>query len=311
MFKRAMLEAEIEQRFQPGVAMGSFVLTDEEFRLFQHLVRDQTGINLGDHKRALLCARLSKRLRQHGLTRFQDYYDYLTTLDPDRKELRQMINAITTNKTDFFRERHHFDFLRQVVFPTLRDRWAHTGERGVRVWSAGCATGEEPYTIAIVLKEAMGSSCGWDIRILASDIDTDVLAAADAGIYPEEKIAAIAPELRRRYFERGQEAQEGLVRVKQELRKLITFRTMNLLDTHWPIQIRFDCIFCRNVTIYFDKPTQRQVVERFGRYLKDDGFLFVGHSESLFGVSDLYEHAGGTVYRKVAPPTRRIGIGER
>lgn len=306
-----MLEEEVDQRFQTGVAMGPFVLTDEEFRLFQRLVRDQTGINLGEHKRALLCARLAKRLRQHGLTRFRDYYDYLTTLDPDRKELRQMINAITTNKTDFFRERHHFDFLRQVVFPALRDRGARTRERRVRVWSAGCATGEEPYTIAIVLKEAVGSSNGWDIRVLASDIDTDVLATADAGIYPEEKIATIAPELRRKYFERGQEAKEGLVRVKQELRELITFRTMNLLDTYWPIQIKFDCIFCRNVTIYFDKPTQRQVVERFGRYLNDDGFLFVGHSESLFGVSDLYEHAGGTVYRKVSPPTRWTGIGER
>lgn len=306
-----MLEEEVAQRFQTGVAMGPFVLTDEEFRLFQHLVRDQTGINLGEHKRALLCARLAKRLRQHGLTRFRNYYDYLMTMDPDGKELRQMINAITTNKTDFFRERHHFDFLRQVVFPGLRDRGAHTGERRVRVWSAGCATGEEPYTIAIVLKEAMGSAYGWDIRVLASDIDTDVLATAEAGIYPDEKIATIAPELQRRYFERGKEAQEGLVRVKQELRELITFRVMNLLGTYWPIQIRFDCIFCRNVTIYFDKPTQRQVVERFGGYLKDDGFLFVGHSESLFGVSDLYEHVGGTVYRKASPQTRWTGIGER
>lgn len=301
----------MEQRSQTDVSVGSFVLTDQEFRLFQHLVREQTGINLGEHKRALLCARLAKRLRRRGLTRFLDYYHYLTALDQDGKELRQMINAITTNQTDFFRERHHFDFLRQVVLPGIRDRAESTGDRKVRIWSAGCATGEEPYTIAIVLKEALGSTYGWDIRVLASDIDTDVLAKAEAGIYPEEKIVAMAPELRRRYFERGHEAQEGLVRVKPELRELISFRMLNLMDPEWPVRVRFDGIFCRNVTIYFDKPTQREVVERFGGYLKDDGFLFVGHSESLFGVSELYEHVGGTVYRKVAAPTRRTGIGKR
>src|SRR5574337_671926 len=216
------------EHHRPGVGslpqpVSEFTISDQEFRLFQDLVKAHTGIALTEHKRNLVCSRLSKRLRGLGLTSFQRYYDYLNA-EAGEAELENFVNAITTNKTDFYRENWHFKFLEQEIVPALKARVARGGERRIRIWSAGCSSGEEPYTIAITLREAIESLLAWDIRILASDIDTEVLA--------------------------------------REVRNLVTFRRINLLEEPWPIRTVFDCIFCRNVIIYFDKPTQHRLMQR-------------------------------------------------
>lgn len=273
-------------------------ISDQEFRLFQELVRTHTGIALTEQKRNLVSSRLGRRLRALGLASFKGYYDYLTAAE-GQDELENFINAITTNKTDFYREQQHFEFLGKEILPTWKAQAARTGERRIRIWSAGCSTGEEPYTIAITLRESLENLLAWDVRILASDIDTQVLAQAAQGIYPAERVAEIPRPILERYFLRGVGAQAGLVRVTKELRTLVTFRRINLLEEPWPIRTQFDCIFCRNVIIYFDKPTQSRLMERFATYLKTDGYLFLGHSESLYGVSDRFAFLRNTIYRKI------------
>jgi len=272
-------------------------LTDQEFRLFQQIIHAETGIFLGEHKRELVRSRLSRRVRAHGLTSFQAYYDGLTSggLGPD--ERAQMHNAITTNKTDFYREKAHFDFLAGEVLPALKARAARSGERRLRIWSAGCSTGEEPYTIAITLSEALGNLLTWDARILASDLDTDVLARAQAAIYPLERVQDVPEPQITRHFLRGVGAQAGQVQAGKALRDLVTFRRINLLDEPWPIRTRFDCVFCRNVLIYFDKPTQRRLVDRFADVLVEGGYLFLGHSESLYGMSRRFMVLRNTINR--------------
>lgn len=290
------------EHHRPGVGslpqpVSEFTISDQEFRLFQDLVKAHTGIALTEHKRNLVCSRLSKRLRGLGLTSFQRYYDYLNA-EAGEAELENFVNAITTNKTDFYRENWHFKFLEQEIVPALKARVARGGERRIRIWSAGCSSGEEPYTIAITLREAIESLLAWDIRILASDIDTEVLVRAAQAIYPEERVAEIPRPLLERYFRQGTGAQAGLVQVTREVRNLVTFRRINLLEEPWPIRTVFDCIFCRNVIIYFDKPTQYRLMQRFATYLKDDGHLFLGHSESLYGISDQFAFLHHTIYRK-------------
>ncbi len=277
--------------------LWELTISDQEFRLFQELVAAETGIALTEHKRNLVCSRLGRRLRALGLASFRRYYDFLTA-DAGQGELENFINAITTNKTDFYRERLHFEFLGSVVLPALKARAARTGERRIRIWSAGCSSGEEPYTIAFTLREGIESLLTWDIRILASDIDTQVLAQAARGIYPAERAAEVPGPILKRYFLRGVGDQAGHVRVAREMRNLVTFRRINLLEQPWPIRAVFDCIFCRNVIIYFDKPTQRLLMGRFANCLKDDGYLFLGHSETLHGVSDRFVFLRNTIYRK-------------
>ncbi|MCZ7626127.1 MAG: chemotaxis protein CheR [Candidatus Methylomirabilota bacterium] len=272
-------------------------ISDQEFRLFQDLVKAHTGIALTEHKRNLVCSRLGKRLRTLRLTSFQRYYDYLCA-ETGQAELEHFVNAITTNKTDFYREQPHFDFLAQELVPAWKTRAARTGERRIRIWSAGCSTGEEPYTIAITLRQAMDNLLGWDVRILASDIDTEVLVRAAQGVYTADRVAEIPKPTLERYFRRGKGAHEGLVQVAPEARNPVTFRRINLQEEPWPIRTHFDCIFCRNVIIYFDKPTQHRLMERFAAYLTDDGHLFLGHSESLYGMGDQFLPLRNTIYRK-------------
>jgi len=285
-------------------ASSEFTISDQEFRLFQELVKGSTGIALTDHKRNMVSSRLSKRLRALGLPSFQAYHDYLIA---EPAEMENFVNAITTNKTDFYREKHHFDFLEREIMPALKARAARTGERKIRIWSAGCSSGEEPYTIAITLREAIENLSAWDVRILASDIDTEVLTRSAKATYPEERVGEIPRPLLKRSFLQGTGEQAGLVQVAQEVRNLVTFRRINLLEEPWPIRTVFDCIFCRNVIIYFDKPTQQRLMERFATHLKDDGHLFLGHSESLYGLSDQFAFLRNTIYRKrggyeLAPP---------
>ena len=278
---------------------AEFSISDQEFHSIQGLVKDRTGIALSDHKRSLVVARLGKRLRILGFATFRQYYEHVTG-GAGSGELENFVNAITTNKTDFFRERAHFEFLTREVVPALKRRALQTGERRVRIWSAGCSTGEEAYTIALTLCEALGSLLTWDVRILASDIDTNVLAQGSAGVYSVERAAEIPLPLLHRYFLKGSGVQAGQVKVGRAIHPLVTFRRINLLEEPWPIRTTFDCVFCRNVIIYFDKPTQSRLMYRFADFVRDDGYLFLGHSESLHGVCDRFSFLRNTVYRKIA-----------
>jgi chemotaxis protein methyltransferase CheR len=272
-------------------------ISDQEFHQIQRLVKESTGIALSEHKRSLVVSRLGKRLRALALTSFRGYTEYLTGPD-GAGEWEQFVNAITTNKTDFYREPVHFEFLGQEVLGGLKTRASRGGDRRLRIWSAGCSTGEEPYTIAITVRDALGSLLTWDARILASDIDTKVLEQAARGIYTAERAAEVPPAILRRHFLRGSGSQAGLVKVAPETQGLVTFRRINLLETPWPIRTTFDCIFCRNVIIYFDRPTQERLMRQFAELLRDDGYLFLGHSESLHGVCDQFEFLRNTIYRK-------------
>jgi chemotaxis protein methyltransferase CheR len=273
-------------------------LSDREFQLFRTLIATHSGIAFGPHKRALLQARLGRRLRTLGLATFADYHRLLIEGDPQGEELVRFINAVTTNKTHFYREAHHFAYLAERWAPAVVGRASRGGQRAVRIWSAGCSTGEEPYTIAMTLADALPHSGGWSVRILASDIDTDVLKRAAAGIYSIDAAGAIPPAALKRHFLRGTGTGRGLMRVRPALQSLVTFRRINLLEAPWPVGASFDVIFCRNVLIYFDRPTQQRVLERLAGCLKDDGVLVLGHSEGILGMMNGLRHVGHTIYHK-------------
>lgn len=281
--------------------MDDLQLTETEFHLFRELIYKRAGITLSEAKRQMVRTRLQKRLRHYGLERFQPYYDLVQAQGENGEELEVLINCITTNKTDFFREPHHFEHIAQHILPELARR-AKQGEIAPRlkIWHAGCSTGEEPYTLGITLSEAFAKiGGGWDYRQLASDIDTDVLAKAERGVYDSERTSAIPPDLLKRYFRRGAGDKSDFAQVKQELRERITFRQINFQEEVWPITpgTQFDIIFCRNVIIYFDKPMQKRLFARFEKLLRPGGWLFIGHSESLLGLSDSFQSLGRTMYQ--------------
>jgi chemotaxis protein methyltransferase CheR len=292
-----MVEAHPATKPTLGVAADSgLTITDSEFRQLREFIHAHTGIALSDYKRALVCSRLAKRLRYHGLRHYADYYQLLTCGDPQGQELAAMINAITTNKTEFFREPHHFRFLAEEVFTAWRQDPNRT--RPLRLWSAATATGEEAYSLAITALEAMPSFNEHDIRILATDIDTEVLARAASGVYTLEQASRRIPrELLHRYFFKGRGAHEGEVMAKPVLKSLIHFAHLNLLDDPWPMQGPFDVILCRNVLIYFDKPTQQKLFRRLGTILRKDGYLLLGHSEAMHGLSDHFQAVGHSIYQ--------------
>lgn len=282
---------------------GLLQISDREFRQLRELIHAHTGIVLADHKRALVCSRLSKRLRHHGLRRFADYYTLVTEGDPSSIELTEMVNAITTNKTDFFREAHHFRFLIDHLFPQIRAAAARgLRSRRLRLWSAGTSTGEEAYSLAITVCEAFASEESWDIRILATDIDTRVLEHACKGVYAANQAERIPQELLRRYFYRGQRRYAGHVRAKPVLTNLLRFASLNLVKDDWPLRGAFDAILCRNVLIYFDRQTQDSLLKRFFRHLCPGGYLIVGHSESFHGTALPLRHLGQSVYQYSARP---------
>jgi chemotaxis protein methyltransferase CheR len=267
-------------------------ITDQEFRQLRDFIHVHTGIALSEHKRALICARLAKRLRHHNLRTYAEYYALLTRADSEGNELMEMINAITTNKTDFFRESHHFEFLMTRAFPAFGQE-----RRRLRLWSAGTATGEEAYSLAIALSESLPAIEERDVRILATDIDTQVLERARQGIYTLEQIAHLPEELRRRHFLKGAGEHLGQVRVKPSLQTLIRFLRLNLIEEPWPMYGPFDVIFCRNVLIYFDKPLQRRLLERFAGILRHGGYLMLGHAEFIHGLEQLYAQVGHSIYQ--------------
>jgi len=280
---------------------GELAISDREFALFRDLVREHAGITLGPHKRHLLRARLGRRLRALGMTTFAQYYEHLT--DPARDgagELIIFINAITTHKTDFFRELHHFEYLAGRWTPAWRAAAERSGQRRLRLWSAACSSGEEPYTLAMVLAAAGLTPPGWDTRILASDIDTDCLAQTESGVYPTDRVTPVPADLLKRCFLRGTGRHDAEVRVRPELRKLLTIRRINLAEPTWPIHTRFHVIFCRNALIYFDRTMQKTILERLVSSLEPGGLLFLGHAESVFGLVDGLSHLGNTIYARTA-----------
>ena len=276
---------------ETGVESVGFKLSGEQFERFRQLVHARSGIALRPEKAQLVCSRLARRLRALGLGDFDAYYARVTE-DASGVELEQLLNAITTNKTSFFREEHHFEVLRTRVLAPL----VASGARKLRVWSAGCSTGEEPYSLAITACEAIPDWERADVRILASDIDSQVLAIGERGVYAAEKLEGIPDAQRRRWFIEGTGDKQGLVRVRGVLRRLVSFRQINFVAPDWPIHARFDAVFCRNALIYFDIATQKRVVARLLEYLAPGGLLCLGHSESLAGVHPALRSLGRTAY---------------
>jgi chemotaxis protein methyltransferase CheR len=267
-----------------------FEFTERDFERVRKLIYDYAGISLSPAKRQMVYSRISRRLRALRLSSFEHYLDLVDGGDP--VEWEAFTNALTTNLTAFFREPHHF--------PLLAAHLRRAGAaRPLMLWCAAASTGEEPYSIAMTAVEAFGSFTP-PVRILASDIDTQVLSAAEEGVFSEERVEKLEPERLKRFFLRGTGGRAGLVRARQELRSLITFRQINLLDQSWPIRGPLDAIFCRNVMIYFDKRTQLSILSRFAPLLRRDGLLFAGHSESLYQAAHLFKLRGKTVYSPVA-----------
>lgn len=275
-----------------ALKLREFEFGDEDFEALRQLVKQVTGIALSDAKRELVYGRLARRLRALNLKTFREYRNLLAG---DSDELVQFCNAITTNLTAFFREPHHFDHLRDDVLRPLAAK--PPAQRRFRIWSSACSTGEEPYTIAMTVLESIPDLSRWDIKILATDLDSDVLGKARRGVYLEDRIRTLSAERRKRFFTAVHGAKEPSYAVTPELARLITFKQLNLMHP-FPMKGPLDVIVCRNVLIYFDKDTQRELVGRMAHLQRPGDLLFLGHSESLFKVSTDYTLIGRTIYRR-------------
>lgn len=271
-------------------------LSERDFRRFSTLVYKNCGINLHQGKKELVRARLGKRLRETGFKDFNAYYKFVTQKDRG-DELVRMLDAIATNLTSFFREEKHFDFLKEVVFPTYVAGKNRTAFYRTRFWSAGCSTGEEPYSLAMWLLEYFGKSPRCDAKILASDISTNALTQAKNGVYPAVRLEKIPASTVRTYFQRGYGRQEGYFRVKPSLRQMIEFKRLNLMEP-FPFKEAFNLILCRNVMIYFDKKIQQGLTNKFYDALLDGGYLFIGHSETLTGINHRFRYIRPSIYQK-------------
>jgi len=269
-------------------------LRDAEFHALSKLVEAHAGISLHAGKEALVKARLGKRLRQLGIRSYREYLDYLRR--DDGEEFVAMLDAISTNVTYFFREPEHFAFLARRVLPRLLP--ARAKQRRLRFWSAGCSSGEEPYSLAIVLREKVPEHRAWDMRILATDLSTRVLTKARQGYYESEKLRDIKPELLARYFKPEDDGANERYRVVPAVRELVRFARLNLMND-WPMKGPFDVIFCRNVMIYFERETRRRLVRKFWELLDQGGMLLIGHSESLNGIPNDFSYIAPTIYQKV------------
>ncbi len=281
----------------PNVAEGAtrvreFHFDEADFVALRDLVKEMTGINLNEAKREMVYGRISRRLRTLGLSSF---YEYRELLEADGDELVEFCNAMTTNLTAFFRESHHFDYLRdQLLIPRRNDPRA---SRRLRLWCAACSSGEEPYSMAMTVCEAIPDWKRWDIRILATDIDSNILATAQRGVYAGDRIKGLSAGRLAQFFTESAGAGTTQFRFNEDVAKMITFKQLNLMKP-LPMSGPLDAIFCRNVIIYFDKETQRQLFARIAPLQRPNDLLFLGHSESLFKVSDSYTLLGKTIYRR-------------
>jgi chemotaxis protein methyltransferase CheR len=275
-------------------------MSPAEFERLSGFISTHYGIKMPPAKKTLLESRLQKRLRKLGIGSFREYCEFIFKGPEGAAEIVLMIDAVTTNKTDFFREPVHFSYLAETVLPEFsRDRAPNDGRR-FTVWSAGCSSGEEPYTLAIVLNEFAALQPGFPFSIVATDISTRVLDKARLGIYDEGQIAMIPLALKKKYFLRSKDREKGLVRVAPSLRSLVQFQRLNLMDEcYGGIERSMDAIFCRNVMIYFDRETQYRLLNRFCRYLKPGGHIFLGHSETVHGFDLPLVRIASTIYRKV------------
>lgn len=269
-----------------------FAFTPADFECVRKLIHEHAGISLSDAKQDMVYSRLARRLRE---TRLKSFGDYLALLERgDRTEWEKFVNSLTTNLTSFFREAHHFPILAEHLKKLQ-------GRSPIRIWCCAASTGEEPYSIAMTVVETF-NSFNVPVTILASDLDTSVLASAAKGVYPLDRVERISRQRLSRFFVKGAGAQEGLFTVRPELRRLISFQRLNLLEPNWPVRAPLDVLFCRNVMIYFDKPTQFRILSRFAPLMSDTGLLFAGHSESFLHAADMFRSQGKTVYELVPRP---------
>jgi len=278
---------------QASVHEREFVFSDQDFEKIRKFVKEETGITLSDAKKNMVYGRLSRRLRALDIKSFNQYIDLVSGGESEEKG--NFVNAITTNLTSFFREEHHFDYIKDTVIPEVLKNNSNT--KKIRIWCAGCSTGEEPYSLSIALHESISDIESWDIKILATDLDTNVLEHCRRGVYDIERISGLSHSRKATWFLKGKGDHSGSVKVDARLQSLITFKQLNLMQA-WPMKGQFDFMFCRNVVIYFDKPTQKILFDRYANLVKDNGYLFLGHSESLYNVCTRFQLLGNTIYQK-------------
>ncbi len=272
-------------------------ISDKEFKLLSELVYERSGINLTDKKKALLRARLNKVVKEElGLNSFKEYYEYILS-DKTGESITQLLDKISTNHSYFFRESGHFDFLTNGALQEILTNKRNENSNSLKIWCAGCATGEEPYTLAMVLKEYFNKEIiNWDVKILATDISYPALTQSQNGIYQKEKIDPIQPLYRNKYFKKYDDEK---YQIDENLKKMILFKRLNLMDENYPFKGKFDIIFCRNVMIYFDKITKDSLINKFYRYLNNQGYLFIGHSESISRETTPLKYIKPSVYKRV------------
>jgi chemotaxis protein methyltransferase CheR len=285
----------------PEAGSGNYgpQLGEAEFEFIRLVIAENAGIVLGPNKRQLVQGRLARRLRELHLSSFEAYCDHVRSSGPE--ELVGLINALTTNVTSFFRENHHFEALASYMLPEAFQR--NRQSRRVRIWSAGCSSGEEAYCLAMTALEAMPAGQKWDLKILATDIDSEMVATAQRGVYPLDRLTSVSEERLRRHFRKGVGEHAGTARIHPDVAQLVSFKTLNLMH-NWPMNGPFDVVFCRNVMIYFDHATRERLVGRFGQLVTADGYLCLGHSESIHGTGGPFRLVGKTIYRRTGSPTR-------
>ncbi len=282
----------------PATKTREFEWRDQDFEFLANLLYEKTGIVLNEKKKEMMYGRLVRRLRALDIKSFADYCDYLRG-SSGNVELGFTLNAITTNTTNFFRENHHFDYLRDKILPPVRKQIDQNPNHHFRIWSAGCSSGQEPYSIAMVMHKILGKKAQ-NSKILATDLDSNVLDKGKRGQYDAKLCRETIPRLfLATHTQKVKSAKGDELVISDDIKNLISFRQLNLLHD-WPMTGSFDAIFCRNVMIYFDKATQKELVRRYAEYLKPGGILYVGHSESLLGVSDIFKCQGKTIYRKIS-----------
>ncbi len=278
---------------EPILSLGrEFEFTDKQFAKVKSDLYDYAGIVLADHKKTMAYNRLVRRLRAINLQSFNSYFNFIAA---NPAEFNQFINALTTNLSSFFREKHHFDFITSTILPRIRA----SGQKKIRIWSAGCSNGEEAYSIAMSLTESLLNINQYDIKILATDINSSVLEIAQRGLYDIDRIKLIDSHLVRKYFLKGRGNFHGKVQIRPELQKMIHFKYLNLMS-EWPMQGQFDFIFCRNVMIYFNQQTQQKLILNLASYMQPEGYLFVGHSEALEHQQSNFQLIGKTIYQHQA-----------
>jgi len=277
----------------------SIKLSEKNFTRLSHFIQSEYGIKMPPIKKVMLESRLQKRLKKLGMEEFDEYIDYIFSPQGQDAELVNMIDAVTTNKTDFFREPSHFDYLIRNSVPELIACYQAGILTALKVWSAGCSSGEEPYTLAMVLEDFGEQQQPFRFSILATDLSSKVLEKVKTGIYEEQKAAPIPPAWRGKYLLRSRDRSKHLVRIVPALRRTISFTRLNLMEEKYPVDDRMDIIFCRNVIIYFSRETQEKIINKLCRHLRPHGYLFMGHAETLFGMNLPLEQVKPTIYRRL------------